>query len=66
MCGGTEGRDLIGWNATDPDPDAWTVVVERTGELEPFDGTLTEFVIAVATGRADLLGTTPSQRRLRP
>jgi hypothetical protein len=66
MCGGTEGRDLIGWNATDPDPDSWTVVVERAGEVEPFDRTLTEFVIAVATGRVDLLGTTPSRPRLRP
>ena len=66
MCGGTEGRDLIGWNATNPDADTWTVVVERAGELEPFDGTLTDFVIAVATGRVDLLGTTPSGPRLRP
>ncbi|MFG3689615.1 hypothetical protein [Micromonospora sp. NPDC047740] len=66
MCGGTEGRDLIGWNATDPNPNAWTVVVERAGELEPFNGTLTDFVIAVATGRTDLIGTTPSWPRLRP
>ena len=65
MCGSTEGRDLIGWNATNPDPDAWTVVVERVGELEPFDGTLTEFIIAVATGRFDLLGIRPSEPRLR-
>lgn len=66
MCGGTEGRDLIGWNATNPDPDAWTVVAKRAGKLEPFDGTLTEFVVAVATGRVNLLGTTPSGPRLRP
>ena len=66
MFGGTEGRELIGWNATNPDPDSWTVIVERAGELEPFDGNLTEFIIAAATGRVDLIGTTPSRPQLRP
>lgn len=66
MCGGTEGRDLVGWNATDPDPESWTVVVDRAGNLEAFDGTIVEFVIAVATVRLDLLYLTPSAPRLRP
>jgi hypothetical protein len=62
MCGGTEDRSMVGWNATDPDPDpdAWTVVVQRAGEFESFDGPFVEFVIAVATGRVDLLYPTPS------
>jgi hypothetical protein len=60
MCGGTEDRSMVGWNATEPDPDAWTVVVGRAGAFEPFDGTFVEFIIAVATGRMDLLYPTPS------
>ncbi|HZM74746.1 MAG TPA: SMI1/KNR4 family protein [Candidatus Limnocylindrales bacterium] len=56
-CGGTENRDSLWWDTTDPDPDAWPVVVEIAGEFSPFPGNLTQLLVHTLTGRPPRLAT---------
>lgn len=51
-CGATEGRDGLWWDASDPDPDRWPVVCEPA--FQTFAGTLTELLVAQATGTSDI------------
>jgi len=66
-CAGTENRDTLWWDTTDPDPDAWPVVVEEAGEFTPFPGTLTQLLVHTLTGRPPrLAGGTVSAPPRRP
>jgi hypothetical protein len=50
-CGGTENRDSLWWNTTNPDPDTWPIVVERASEFTPFPGNLTQLLLHTLTGQ---------------
>jgi hypothetical protein len=66
-CGGTETRNTIWWDTTDPDPDAWPVVVEVASEFTPFPGNLTQFLVHTLIGRPPkLAGGTVSAPPRRP
>ncbi|MDT5026098.1 MAG: hypothetical protein QOE61_2524, partial [Micromonosporaceae bacterium] len=56
-CGGTENRDTLWWNTTDPDPDAWSVVVESGSMFTSFPGNLTQLLVHTLTGRLPPLAT---------
>jgi hypothetical protein len=66
-CGGTESRDSLWWDTTDPDPDAWSVVVERGGRFTSFPGNFTELLVRALTGQLPELATgtvsAPPRRR---
>ncbi|HEX8628453.1 MAG TPA: hypothetical protein VF755_09825 [Catenuloplanes sp.] len=49
-CASTEGRDVLWWDTSDPDPDRWTIVWDVEFECHRFDGTLTELLVAELTG----------------
>jgi hypothetical protein len=53
-CGSTEGRAGLYWDTGDPDPDRWPIVCDTGSEPETFAGTLTELLVAQATGTSDI------------
>jgi hypothetical protein len=53
LCATTEGRDVLWWDTSNPDPDRWPIVWDVEFDRHTFDGTLTELLIADLTGILD-------------
>ncbi|ATE54554.1 SMI1/KNR4 family protein [Actinosynnema pretiosum] len=50
LCATTEGRDILWWDTTAPDPDRWSIVWDAEFAAHTFPGTLTELLVADLTG----------------
>ncbi|MEV6235908.1 SMI1/KNR4 family protein [Lentzea sp. NPDC051838] len=50
LCAFTEGRDVLWWDTTDPDPDRWTIVWDVEFRGHTYAGTVTELLVEEFTG----------------
>jgi len=50
LCASTEGRDVLWWDTSNPDPDRWPILWDVEFDPHTFNGTLTEMLIADLTG----------------
>jgi hypothetical protein len=55
LCATTEGRDVLWWDTSNPDPDRWPILWDVEFDRHSFDGTLTELLVADLTGALDPL-----------
>ncbi|MBP2337695.1 hypothetical protein JOF41_003873 [Saccharothrix coeruleofusca] len=53
LCATTEGRDVLWWDTSNPDPDRWPILWDVEFDRHTFDGTLTELLVAELTGALD-------------
>jgi hypothetical protein len=53
LCATTEGRDILWWDTSRPNPDQWTITWDVEFDRHTFAGTLTELLVADFTGRLD-------------
>ncbi|WNV87734.1 hypothetical protein [Umezawaea sp. Da 62-37] len=53
LCASTEGRDVLWWDTSNPDPDSWPVLWDVEFDRNIFKGTLTELLVSDLTGVLD-------------
>ncbi|TCO61152.1 SUKH superfamily protein [Actinocrispum wychmicini] len=53
LCASTEGRDILWWDTSNPDPDRWPILWDVEFDRHTFNGTLTELLVADLTGTLD-------------
>ncbi|PWK87421.1 hypothetical protein C8D88_104582 [Lentzea atacamensis] len=53
LCASTEGRDVLWWDTSNPDPGRWTILWDVEFDRHRFEGTLTELLVAELTGVLD-------------
>jgi hypothetical protein len=53
LCASTEGRDVLWWDTSNPDPDRWPILWDVEFDRHTFEGTLTELLVSDLTGVLD-------------